>query len=126
MSDSDFDSSFGIDPRQKSNIRKNSDNIPTGIDWDALMNIALSGPSGPDQTPLGFINDQEGHGKKAQWAGPAEFDEFKNPGNSQTPFSPNSEDYSRGFADARQGARISDRDKLSVEYRQGYAAGRGR
>jgi len=56
--DKDFDSKYGIDPRQKSNIRRNSNNAPEGIDWDVLMNTAMNQKPHPEQTDLGFINRQ--------------------------------------------------------------------
>lgn len=54
-----WESSFGLDPRSKANVRRNGSNLPQGIDWDALISKGLQKSRGKNQTSLGFINDQQ-------------------------------------------------------------------
>ena len=60
----DFTPEFGIDPRAKSNIQRNSKNAPNGIDWNTLINAGLKGPKSHGKTPLGMVNDQQKNTKK--------------------------------------------------------------
>lgn len=55
----DFSPEFGLDPRAKSNIHRNSGTSPKGIDWDALINAGLKGQASNGKTPLGIVNDQQ-------------------------------------------------------------------
>lgn len=61
----EWENQYGIDPRQKGNIRSNNQKAPSGIDWDTLIAKGLQKGNPSNKTSLGFVNDQ-GNSRKKQ------------------------------------------------------------